>query len=520
MAYQSEIEKLERRYSDNPEQYFAPLADAHRKAGNVDLALEVVRAGLAKRPNYTSAHIVLGRCLLDQKKDAEAAKAFEHVLQLDAENIIALRILGEIGERSHDVPGALSWFKRLLEVDPMSDDAQEAIKRLETASAAPPPAPSETAPAPAAESAGAVAGFETTAIETAAPGAAGTSELAIERSDGSVDVGAATTAEMEPIQLEQPGGALEATPAGLQLEEPGVVQLEPAATAPPSVGAPMARAEPRPSAPELLSLEEALVLPEEPMPAAEAPARASASWKKEDLPQDLPLILPEEGAPVPAPAMTAAPPAGAGPSEAIEPEPVITETMAEVYMRQGLVQEARDVYRKLVRQRPGDVALRARLDALEQRGTPARGVTAPAVALPAAPPRGRFAVTETGGVPARSFLSTLLAARPGSGAGTAAEAPMAAAFADESVPAAGAPTAPAANELSLASVFGEEAVPAPAAKPEGRPAVSTGGFSFDEFFGGKPPQEAKPAAAAEPQAAEGEAGASDDFVSWLKGLKS
>jgi len=69
MAASSEIEKLERRYAENPDgRYFAPLADAYRKAGQVDRALELVRAGLEKHADYLSAHIVLGRCLLDKKR--------------------------------------------------------------------------------------------------------------------------------------------------------------------------------------------------------------------------------------------------------------------------------------------------------------------------------------------------------------------------------------------------------------------------------------------------------------------
>ena len=43
MAAPSEIEKLERRFAENPDgRFFAPLADAYRKAGNVDRALELV----------------------------------------------------------------------------------------------------------------------------------------------------------------------------------------------------------------------------------------------------------------------------------------------------------------------------------------------------------------------------------------------------------------------------------------------------------------------------------------------
>jgi tetratricopeptide (TPR) repeat protein len=131
MPYQSEIEKLEQRFREKPEQWFAALADAYRKAGEVERALDVVRAGLEKRPNYTSGHIVLGRCLLDQLNDPEAAQAFERVLQLDAENIIALKSLSEIAERQGDGGAARRWLDRLLEVDPMNDEARAALEALE-----------------------------------------------------------------------------------------------------------------------------------------------------------------------------------------------------------------------------------------------------------------------------------------------------------------------------------------------------------------------------------------------------
>ena len=130
MAYQSEIEKLERRYQENPDQWFAALADQYRKSGSMELALQVVRAGLEKRPNYVSGHIVLGRCLLDEKKDAEASAVFRRVLELDAENIMALKTLSEIAERTADADGQRGWLSRLLEIDPMNDEAREALAKL------------------------------------------------------------------------------------------------------------------------------------------------------------------------------------------------------------------------------------------------------------------------------------------------------------------------------------------------------------------------------------------------------
>ncbi len=131
MASSSEIEKLERRYSENPEgRFFAPLADAYRKAGQLDRALELVRAGLAKHPDYLSAHIVLGRCFLDKGNDPEALATFQAVLGLDGENIIALKSLAEITERGGRPDEAKSWLQKLLVVDPMNTEAEADLQRL------------------------------------------------------------------------------------------------------------------------------------------------------------------------------------------------------------------------------------------------------------------------------------------------------------------------------------------------------------------------------------------------------
>ena len=150
MAATSEIEKLERRYSENPDgRFFAPLADAYRKSGQVDRALELVRAGLQKHPDYLSAHIVLGRCLLDKGTDADAAGTFQSVLALDGENIIALKSLAEIAERGGRADEARRWLTKLLSVDSMNSEAEADLQRLGGALAGP-VAPVAEAPAAAA----------------------------------------------------------------------------------------------------------------------------------------------------------------------------------------------------------------------------------------------------------------------------------------------------------------------------------------------------------------------------------
>ena len=130
----SEIEKLERRYAENPQGLtFAPLAEVHRKNGDVARALELLRPGLTLHPDYIPASIVLGRCHLDLGDLPAAETAFTHVLALDGENVIALKALADITERQGRFDEAERWLRTLLAVDRSNDDARDQLGRVETA---------------------------------------------------------------------------------------------------------------------------------------------------------------------------------------------------------------------------------------------------------------------------------------------------------------------------------------------------------------------------------------------------
>src|SRR3990170_7196769 len=128
----SEIEKLERRYAENPHGLtFAPLAEVHRKTGDIARALELLTAGLELHPNYIPASIVLGRCHQDLGDLPSAEAAFAHVLRLDDENVIALKSLADINERLERFSDAGNWLRRLVSVDRSNDEAREQLRRLE-----------------------------------------------------------------------------------------------------------------------------------------------------------------------------------------------------------------------------------------------------------------------------------------------------------------------------------------------------------------------------------------------------
>src|SRR5581483_6629194 len=148
----SEIAKLESRWRDNPQGLtFAPLAEAYRKQGDPVRALEILLPGLERHPDYIPANIVLGRCHWDLDALEAAEQAFAHVLELDGENVIALKARADIAERRGRYDEAERWVEKLLTVDRSNDEAREQLARLrEIRREAQPEAPSGAATTPAA----------------------------------------------------------------------------------------------------------------------------------------------------------------------------------------------------------------------------------------------------------------------------------------------------------------------------------------------------------------------------------
>ena len=207
---------------------------------------------------------------------------------------------------------------------------------------------------------------------------------------------------------------------------------------------------------------------EVPAPATR-PERAVPAWSAPRSPaaaQRPPTPRPPPQAP-PAPAAVAlSDDDGAADTAALSRvEPVLTETMAELYLRQGHEENALRVYQALLAQRPGDVRLRARVAELTSGGTRQRAF---------AGDRGRGT-----GESVQAFLRRILAGRPGMpGAPLAfapepvsapapppvfADSPLDGAFAiaqpepepvPESVsPGPGEATRPAEDSISLDAVF-------------------------------------------------------------------
>lgn len=93
----SRIEDLERRVRQDPSSItFGALAEEYRRAGRLEEAVAICRAGLARHPSYLSARVTFGRALQELGEAGEARAEFTYVLSLAPDNLAAIRGLAEL----------------------------------------------------------------------------------------------------------------------------------------------------------------------------------------------------------------------------------------------------------------------------------------------------------------------------------------------------------------------------------------------------------------------------------------
>ena len=304
MAAPDQIDELRHRFAVQPRRYFAPLADALRQAGAYEEAVVMLRAQLAEIPQHLTGHVVLGQALFDAGALADARAAFETARALDPGNRVVLRQLGEIASLGGDQATARMWFGRLRAADPYADDVAAQLGG---------------APGP----------------PDADDGTTRDDEVRVERDREVTEPPATALAAPEAPAVEP----LVSEPSHSERAE-GVEDVEPPSE--------FELLEFDPVPPEPSALDPVVGLDLAP---ASAPARASEP-ESHDAGRD---VL----------AAVAADDADESPSvDRIASGPFATETMAGLLAAQGHTDQAVALYERLTAERPDDVALRGRLDAL------------------------------------------------------------------------------------------------------------------------------------------------------------
>jgi tetratricopeptide (TPR) repeat protein len=131
MADNSRLEDLRRRVQQDPSSIaFAQLAEEYRRAGQLQEAVDVCRAGLTIHPGYLSARVTLGRALIELQQLEEAQVELERVLKSAAENLAAIRGLAEIHHRRGSLAEALSQYRAALALARNDPDLEQTVSDL------------------------------------------------------------------------------------------------------------------------------------------------------------------------------------------------------------------------------------------------------------------------------------------------------------------------------------------------------------------------------------------------------
>jgi tetratricopeptide (TPR) repeat protein len=319
----AKIEELQFRIKVDPKsRLFFPLAEELRRNGKLPEAEQVLRTGLGVHSAYLSAWVSLGRVLREQHKNSEAVDALTTALQVDPGNVVAARLLADAYLDLGQKVEAIKKYKLVHALMPSDEELEAKIEQLdrELQAAAPEPfAPVEempespfAEPEPLAGNAAPEPAFAATADVPFAPmPETPFDETApISRTETPFDTGDATpmAAHHTESPFEEPSGYTSET---FEIEQPAGIHVE---------GAPPVA-------------EERSVWIEEP-PGIEPAADVFAP---------------------------------AEPVVAHDDDVTATTTMADLYVRQGLIDEARKIYEHVLQRDPSDEEVRTKLAALNER---------------------------------------------------------------------------------------------------------------------------------------------------------
>lgn len=127
-----EIVKLSERLAKDPaSKLFMPLAEEYIKAGMLEEAVMVLMDGLKAHPGFTSAHVTLGKVYLEKRQLKEAKEQFETVIQVSPDNLLAHRKLVKIYQEEGAIQQAIQSCQVVLGSNPKDEEMKKALAELE-----------------------------------------------------------------------------------------------------------------------------------------------------------------------------------------------------------------------------------------------------------------------------------------------------------------------------------------------------------------------------------------------------
>ncbi|MEK7691979.1 MAG: hypothetical protein AAB425_13275 [Bdellovibrionota bacterium] len=122
-----------KKYQDEPtSRVFAPLAEAYRKAGLVDEAIEIAREGLRVHPGFVGGRVALARALFDKKSYADVLRELASVVEEAPDNLVAQRLFADSALMVGEVAAALNAYKMLLYFSPDDQETAKIVQEMES----------------------------------------------------------------------------------------------------------------------------------------------------------------------------------------------------------------------------------------------------------------------------------------------------------------------------------------------------------------------------------------------------
>jgi tetratricopeptide (TPR) repeat protein len=307
--------------TDSKSRLFYPLAEELRKISRYDEAEQTLRTGLAHHPTYLSAWVSLGRVLRDQHKNEEAVEALKKALQLDPGNVVAARLLADAYLALGDKLEAIKKYKLVHALLPADQELLAVIDRLDRDLNPPFPAPAEEPPPPPAEAEETPFAAPAAPLEDTKPHVSSAKPEPEYEHQATIETPFADeTRDEEPMAAAHEDSPFEETATGftsasLTVERPVGIHIEPA---------PLAAEVPAPVVAE----------EESPFEAAPEPLRATDDVTN-------------------------------------------TPTMADLYVQQGLADDARQIYENILQRDPENAEVRTKLEALSEAPSEAEETPAP-----------------------------------------------------------------------------------------------------------------------------------------------
>ncbi len=364
----SRLEELKRLLQKDPtSRQFLALAEEYRRHGKYRDAVITLERGLQMHSTSVAAHVALGRTYQQLDRLEDAIRAFTNALRLDRENLVAIRQLAEVYLAKGDKIEAIKKLKLYRGLKAGDRDVNDIIQKLEE----------EMSAAAAERPRSGVQPVFSDLPEAPRPSPHFTS--AIRR--------AAMIPRLERVEVPPPPppppeprpDPLELTYDGAKGAKPveAVHLPQPEAPPPPPPPVPVTDAPVEPS-PAVTAPSEAPMLPPFTAPIAsirepepeKAPFALAESEAQPDVPEEeatAPFTFPvdlyrTEAATIPADTSVETAPfdvSDARPEAPARGEPLVSETLGDLYRAQGHMADARETYRTLAETAADEARARA-----------------------------------------------------------------------------------------------------------------------------------------------------------------